>query len=94
MRMNLTRVALGLLFLARVLRGAELTPEPWPREFTTPKGNTAVMYQPCSAASSLACFTIPDARFAAGLRITFAPSPFMSLRRSTENESAMIATNG
>ena len=46
MRMNLTRVALGLLFLAGAARGAQITPEPWPREFTTPKGNTAVMYQP------------------------------------------------
>ena len=46
MRTNLTKVALGLLLLAGVARGAELTPEPWPREFTTPKGNTGVMYQP------------------------------------------------
>ena len=50
--------------------------------------------QPCLSASSLACFTIPEPRFAAGLRITLAPRPFMSLRRSTENESAMMATNG
>ncbi|MEO8585014.1 MAG: carbohydrate-binding family V/XII [Acidobacteriota bacterium] len=48
MRTNLTRVAIGLLFLAGAagVRGAEITPDPWPREFTTPKGNTAVMYQP------------------------------------------------
>src|SRR5512140_2602536 len=48
MRSNLKRMALGLLFLAvaGAARGSEITPDPWPREFTTPKGNTAVMYQP------------------------------------------------
>ena len=48
MRLNLTRVAAAVLFLAAsgAARGAEITPDPWPREFTTPKGNTAVMYQP------------------------------------------------
>jgi len=48
MRSNLTRMAVGLLFLA-ASGGAfavAITPDPWPREFTTPKGNTAVMYQP------------------------------------------------
>jgi hypothetical protein len=41
-------MTLALLFLsgAGSARGAEITPDPWPREFTTPKGNTAVMYQP------------------------------------------------
>ena len=48
MRLNLTGIALGVLFLAGAgaARGAEITPERWPREFRTQKGNTAVMYQP------------------------------------------------
>jgi hypothetical protein len=48
MRPNLTRIAPAVLLLATcgAARGAEITPDPWPREFTTPKGNTAVMYQP------------------------------------------------
>jgi len=48
MRPKLNSFALGLLLLAGAagIRGAEITPDPWPREFTTPKGNTAVMYQP------------------------------------------------
>lgn len=45
------RMALGLLFLGGAIGapgawGAELTRDPWPREFATPKGATAVMYQP------------------------------------------------
>jgi hypothetical protein len=35
-----------LVLAASRARAATLTPDPWPREFTTPKGNTAVMYQP------------------------------------------------
>jgi hypothetical protein len=35
-----------LVLAAGVARAAAITPDPWPREFTTPKGNTAVMYQP------------------------------------------------
>jgi len=35
-----------LVLCAGVLRAAALTPDPWPREFTTPKGNRAVIYQP------------------------------------------------
>ncbi len=48
MRLNLIRIALGMLLLAGAfrVRSADITPDPWPREFTTPKGNTAVMYQP------------------------------------------------
>ncbi|MCM3875190.1 MAG: carbohydrate-binding family V/XII [Thermoanaerobaculia bacterium] len=48
MRSSLTRMVLAFLLLAGAggARGAEITPDPWPREFTTPKGNTAVMYQP------------------------------------------------
>ncbi len=46
MRSNLTGMALGLLLLAGAGRGAGITPEPWPREFKTSKGATAVMYQP------------------------------------------------
>ncbi len=48
MRSTLTRMAVRLLFL--VASGgafaAAITPDPWPRDFTTPKGNKAVMYQP------------------------------------------------
>ncbi len=48
MRLNRTGFALAILLLsgAADTRGAEITPDPWPREFTTPKGNTAVIYQP------------------------------------------------
>ena len=38
--------SLLLVLIAGVARAAAITPDPWPREFTTPKGNTAVMYQP------------------------------------------------
>ncbi len=38
--------SLLLVLAAGVARAASITPDPWPREFTTPKGNTAVMYQP------------------------------------------------
>ncbi|HMA29765.1 MAG TPA: hypothetical protein VKS23_07870, partial [Thermoanaerobaculia bacterium] len=38
--------SLLLVLAAGVARAAAITPDPWPREFTTPKGNTAVMYQP------------------------------------------------
>ena len=48
MRLNLGRIVMGALFLAGAgtVRGAAITPEPWPREFRTAKGGTAVMYQP------------------------------------------------
>jgi len=48
MRLILARMAVGLLFLAASggAFAASITPDPWPREFTTPKGNKAVMYQP------------------------------------------------
>jgi hypothetical protein len=48
MRSILTRIAAGLLFLVASggVFAAAITPDPWPREFTTPKGNKAVMYQP------------------------------------------------
>ncbi|HEX5855888.1 MAG TPA: carbohydrate-binding family V/XII, partial [Thermoanaerobaculia bacterium] len=48
MRSTLTRMAVGLLFLVAAFGAgaAAITPDPWPREFTTPKGNKAVMYQP------------------------------------------------
>jgi len=48
--------------------------------------------QPCLSASSFAIFTIPEARSAAGLRITFAPSPLHQLQPLHENDSAMMAT--
>jgi hypothetical protein len=38
--------SLLLVLAAGVARAAAITPDPWPREFTTPKGNKAVMYQP------------------------------------------------
>ncbi len=37
---------------------------------------------------------MPVPRSAAGVRITFAPSARMILRRSTENVSTIVATNG
>ena len=48
MRATVSKLVSGLLLVlaAGVARAAALTPDPWPREFTTPKGNTAVMYQP------------------------------------------------
>ncbi len=50
--------------------------------------------QPCFCASSAAFFTMPVPRSAAGVRMTFAPSIRMTLRRSIENDSAITATNG
>jgi hypothetical protein len=44
------------------------------------------------AASSSAFLTMPVPRSAAGVTITFAPSARMILRRSIENDSAMVAT--
>ena len=38
--------SLLLVLAGGVAHAAAITPDPWPREFTTPKGNTAVMYQP------------------------------------------------
>ena len=48
MRAAVSKLVSGLLLVlfAGVARAAAITPDPWPREFTTPKGNTAVMYQP------------------------------------------------
>src|ERR1017187_4974741 len=48
MRATISKAVFGLLFVLAAFRGraATITPDPWPREFTTPKGNTAVMYQP------------------------------------------------
>ena len=48
MRATVSKLVSGLLLVlfAGVARAAAITPDPWPREFTTPKGNTAVMYQP------------------------------------------------
>jgi hypothetical protein len=48
MRAIVSKLVSGLLLVlaAGLARAAALTPDPWPREFTTPKGNTAVMYQP------------------------------------------------
>ncbi len=48
MRAAVSKLVTGLLLVltAGVVRAAAVTPDPWPREFTTPKGNTAVMYQP------------------------------------------------
>jgi hypothetical protein len=50
--------------------------------------------QPCFSASSSARFTMPLPRSAAGVRITFAPSARITLRRSIENVSTIVATNG
>src|SRR5664280_2316629 len=48
MRATVSKLVSGLLLVlaAGVARAAAITPDPWPREFTTLKGNTAVMYQP------------------------------------------------
>jgi hypothetical protein len=48
MRATISKAVLSLLLVlfASRARAATITPDPWPREFTTPKGNTAVMYQP------------------------------------------------
>ncbi|HSB62675.1 MAG TPA: carbohydrate-binding family V/XII [Thermoanaerobaculia bacterium] len=48
MKAAVSKFVSGLLLVlfAGVARAAAITPDPWPREFTTPKGNSAVMYQP------------------------------------------------
>jgi hypothetical protein len=48
MRAAISKLVSGLLLVlaAGIARAATVTPDPWPREFTTPKGNRAVMYQP------------------------------------------------
>ncbi|MGZ5380319.1 MAG: carbohydrate-binding family V/XII [Thermoanaerobaculia bacterium] len=48
MRAAVSKLVSGLLLVlaAGVAHAAAITPDPWPREFTTPKGNKAVMYQP------------------------------------------------
>ena len=48
MKAAVSKLVSGLLLVlaAGVAHAAAITPDPWPREFTTPKGNTAIMYQP------------------------------------------------
>jgi hypothetical protein len=48
MRATISKAVFSLLFVLAAFRAraATITPDPWPREFTTPKGNKAVMYQP------------------------------------------------
>jgi hypothetical protein len=56
--------------------------------------NCRATNQPCFFASSSVFLTAPLACSAAAVRITFAPRMRMSLRRSTENDSGISATNG